>query len=134
MRILALDAGESRVGVAASDPLGKTAQPLETLTNDDGIFTRIRELAESLDARLIVVGLPLLMDGSEGAQAETVREFALEVARETGLEVTFIDERLTTKQAEAVFRGEKMGRDERRAASDRVAAALILQTYLEMDR
>lgn len=131
MRVLALDVGDRRIGVAASDPLGKTAQPLETLPHDDDIFGRLRELATGLEAGLIVVGLPLLMDGSEGAQSASVREFALRLVEELGLPVKFVDERLTTRQAEAVFSGEKMGRPERRAAADRVAAALILRAYLD---
>ena len=131
MRVIALDVGDRRIGVAASDPLGKTAQPLETLPHDDDIFDRLRKLAASLEAGLIVVGLPLLMDGSEGAQSASVREFARELEERLGLPLAFVDERLTTRQAEGMFSGEKMGRLERRSAADRVAAALILRTYLD---
>ena len=131
MRIIALDVGERRIGVAASDPLGKTAQPLETIDRDDTSLERIRELVEELEAERIVVGLPLLLDGSEGAQSERSREFAAEVERSTGVPVSLVDERLTTRQAGAVVRQGRVARGDRKAVTDRVAAALILSTYLE---
>lgn len=131
MRILGLDVGESRVGVAVSDPLGKTAQPLETLKRDERTLDRLDEIAEELEVTGVVAGLPLRMDGTEGAQAKLVREFAASMSERLGLPITFVDERLTTKQAESVLAGQKLGARQKREASDRIAAALILQTYLQ---
>ena len=131
MRILGLDVGESRVGVAASDPMGTTAQPLETVKRDEKTLDRLREIAEELEADSFVIGLPVLMDGTEGAQARLVREFALSLEDSVGLPITFVDERLTTRLAESVLAGEPIGHREKKEAADRIAAALILRTYLD---
>lgn len=131
MRFLGLDVGESRVGVAASDPLGTTAQPLETVRRDDRTLDRLREIAGEQEAELFVVGLPVLMDGTEGAQAKLVREFADSLEKSVGLPITFVDERLTTKLAESVLAGEPIGGKKKKEAADRIAAALILRTYLD---
>lgn len=131
MRVIALDVGERRIGVAASDPLGTTAQPLETIDRDGDVITRIGALADELGADRMVVGLPLLMNGSEGAQAGSVKEFAEELREKTGLPVVYIDERLTTRQAKHVI-GESGSKPKREGgAADRVAAALILRQYLD---
>jgi len=131
VRFLGLDVGESRVGVAASDPLGTTAQPLETVRRDDRTLDRLREIAGEQEAELFVVGLPVLMDGTEGAQAKLVREFADSLEKSVGLPITFVDERLTTKLAESVLAGEPIGGKKKKEAADRIAAALILRTYLD---
>lgn len=131
MRVLGLDVGESRVGVAASDPMGTTAQPLETVKRDEKTLDRLREIAEELEADSFVIGLPVLMDGTEGAQARLVREFALSLEDSVGLPITFVDERLTTRLAESVLAGEPIGHREKKEAADRIAAALILRTYLD---
>ena len=131
MRVLGLDVGESRVGVAISDPLGKTAQPLETLKRDERTLDRLDEIAGEFEVTGVVVGLPLRMDGTEGAQAKLVREFSATMGETLGLPITFVDERLTTKQAESVLAGQKLGTRQKREASDRIAASLILQTYLQ---
>lgn len=131
MRIIGLDVGEKRVGVAVSDPLGKTAQPYETIEMDAGVFDRLRDLISELDAEELVIGLPLLLNGSEGDQALTVRAFAEEAREKLGIRVALQDERLTTRQAESVLSAGGLGSRERRSASDRVAAALILRSYLD---
>ncbi|MBN1288933.1 MAG: Holliday junction resolvase RuvX [Actinobacteria bacterium] len=132
MRILGLDVGDARIGVAVTDPLGKIAQPLETIKRDGAEFQRLAWLASSYDLRLIVLGLPLLMSGSEGAQAAAVRDFAGELHDRLGIEITFVDERLTTKQADAVIRSAEK-KSGSRGDSDRVAAALILSAYLNQN-
>jgi putative Holliday junction resolvase len=131
LRIIGLDVGDARIGVAATDPIGATAQPIETIRRDELSVEHIRGLSEELGAERIVVGLPLLMDGREGAQAASVRGFAEELERSLGLPVSLVDERLTTKEADSVLRGSKLGGTEKKAASDRLAAALILRAYLE---
>lgn len=132
MRIIGLDIGESRIGIAVTDPLGKTSQPMETIEKDSMVLEKLSEIAERLGAERVVVGLPLLMDGSEGKQAALVREFALQVKEKLRVPVSFIDERLTTRQAENVLAGEKLGTRRKRHASDKVAASLILKAYLDL--
>ncbi|MFH1151274.1 MAG: Holliday junction resolvase RuvX [Actinomycetota bacterium] len=130
-RIIGLDVGERRIGVALSDPLGHTAQPHLTIENDDRAMRRICELASESGVGRVVVGLPLLLDGREGAQAAKAREFASRLGEHLSLPVEMIDERLTTRQATSIIsRSEGAGKKDR-GASDRVAAALILQSYMD---
>lgn len=131
MILLGLDIGERRIGVAVSDPLGATAQPLETIARDERTGERISEIARDAGAERLVVGLPLLMNGTEGSQARLVRDFAATLAAAMDIPVDFVDERLTTRQADAVVRQGKVRRSEKKAASDRVAAALILRAYMD---
>lgn len=131
MRLIGLDVGESRIGVALSDPLGKTAQPLETVARDEESVRRLADLVAETGAGTIVVGLPLLLDGSEGRQAGLVRQFADELARAVEVPVVFTDERLTTRQAQGVLAAGKVKRGKKREATDRIAAALILRTYMD---
>lgn len=131
MRLIGLDVGERRIGVALSDPLGKTAQPLETVARDDASVRWLADLVGETGAETIVVGLPLLLDGSEGKQAGLVRQFADELARAVEVPVVFTDERLTTRQAEGVLASGKVKRGKRREATDRIAAALILRSYMD---
>jgi putative Holliday junction resolvase len=131
LRVIGLDVGESRIGVAASDPLGSTAQPLKTIKRDESSVKHLAGLVEELDASRVVVGLPLLMDGTEGAQAALVREFAGRLQEAVGVPVEFVDERLTTREAEAVLSKGRVKRGRKREASDMVAAALILRAYMD---
>ena len=131
MKLIGLDVGERRIGVAVSDPLGKTAQPLKTIERDDHIDEQIAELVRSTGAERLVVGLPLLMNGKEGAQAGLVREFAQGLSRSLGLPLDFVDERLTTKEAETVLAQSGLKHGKKREASDRLAAALILRAYMD---
>lgn len=129
MRAMGLDVGQARIGVAVTDPLGKIAQPLETIERDGNELRRISELISETGSETIVVGLPLLMNGSEGHQADLVRDFAGELSDNVTVKITFIDERLTTKQAETIIRSAD-GKAGGAGESDRVAAALILMTYI----
>ena len=131
MTLIGLDVGERRIGVAVSDKLGKTAQPFETIDRDGRATERLAELARSTAAERLVVGLPLLMDGSEGTQARLVKEFAEGLAGALDLPVAYVDERLTTREAEAVLTQGGVKRGRKKEASDRLAAALILRTYME---
>ena len=131
MRLIGLDVGESRIGVALSDPLGKTAQPLETVARDEESVRRLADLVAETGAGTIVVGLPLLLDGSEGRQAGLVRQFADELAGAVDVPVVFTDERLTTRQAERVLVTGKVKRGKKREATDMIAAALILRSYMD---
>jgi putative Holliday junction resolvase len=131
-RIVALDPGTRRIGVAVSDPLGITAQPHGTLeASAPDLDEQLRALATEVGAELIVVGLPLGLNGTEGRAARDARVFALRVGEATGLPVELHDERLTTVTAERVLLEAGLRRERRRAARDRVAAAVLLQSYLD---
>jgi putative holliday junction resolvase len=130
-RIMGVDIGEKRIGIAVSDPLGYTAQGVETYTRKgDGDARYIAERAKSLGASLVVAGLPLNMNGTEGPSVEKVRAFMDEVM-EFGLPVEFIDERLTTVSAERMLIEADVSRKKRRQVVDKVAAVYILRTYLD---
>ena len=130
-RILGVDIGDKRIGIAASDLLGMTAQGIETYTrtgtNDAGY---IAEKARELGADTVVAGLPLNMNGTEGPAVEKVRAFMDEVAA-AGLNVVFQDERLTTVSAERTLLEADMSRGKRRKVIDKLAAVYILQAYLD---
>lgn len=133
MRILALDVGEKRIGVAVSDPLGMSANPLQAIhcssLQDD--MKRIQEFAAAYGVERIVVGLPLKMDGSVGPQAKKVEKFARRLRDRISLPVVTWDERLSTSQAERVLIAADVSRERRREKTDQLAAALILQSYLD---
>ena len=135
MRILALDFGERRIGVAVTDPTGMLAQPLETVERrpppSRTHLDQIAELALEYRAARIVVGLPLHMDGRAGPEVEAVRAFGLEVAARTGVPVDYLDERWTTREAERTLRELGVSSRKRRRRLDPIAASLILRTYLE---
>jgi len=132
-RILGLDIGDKRIGVAISDPLGITAGGLETIqrVNIEEDVNKVAQLASRHDVVQIVVGLPLNMDGSSGSQAEKVRSFGRKLARATGLALIYEDERLTTISAirTLTIQGVKTGN--RKDLVDRQAAAIILQKFLD---
>jgi putative holliday junction resolvase len=131
-RVLALDPGERRIGVAISDALRITAQPLMVIDrNRQAPLDVIREVVESRDVDEIVVGLPLGLRGGEGPAAVAARAFADEVRAATGLPVTLVDERFSTHTAEQAMLEGGARRETRRDARDKVAAAIILRTYLE---
>jgi putative Holliday junction resolvase len=130
-RTLGLDVGDSRIGVALSDPLGVLATPLTIVTRKDieADVEAVLAIVRQHEVGSIIVGLPRNMDGSEGAQAEKVRDFANELSQRTDIRVVFQDERLTTVQAKRVIRdARKTGPGTR---YDAAAAALILQAYLD---
>jgi putative Holliday junction resolvase len=133
MRLLGLDIGEARVGIAVSDPEGTIASPVAVL--DGRRLARdiapLRELADEYDVAGLVVGLPVGMDGTEGAQAAVVRETATRLGRELALPVTFADERLSSKTAGRAMSASGVSTKRQRGRLDMVAAAIILQTYLD---
>ena len=131
-RILALDYGTKRIGVALSDELGWTAQPLETFERRtlDRDVAHIASLVETHEVREVVLGFPLQLDGREGPAIQAMRNFAVHL--EQGLPVPLVlwDERLTTKAAEDLLIAADVSRKKRKGAVDRVAAAILLQSYL----
>ncbi len=131
-RIVALDVGDRRIGIAVSDPLGITAQPLETYTRIGyGPDVRhIAQIAKTYETDQILCGLPRNMDGTQGFQVEKVREFA-DKLEEQGLVISFYDERMTTMLAEGALLEANMRREDRKKKVDMVAAVMILQSYLD---
>jgi putative Holliday junction resolvase len=132
-RVLALDLGLRRIGLALSDELGLTAQGLPTFerTNLRTDLASLAQLAADRGVSRIVVGLPLRMNGVEGRQAESARDFGARLAARTGLPVDYWDERLTTVEAQRVLRSSGIGITRRGQAVDRLAAVLILESWLE---
>jgi putative Holliday junction resolvase len=136
VRIVALDYGERRIGVAASDALGIAASPITVIERGSLAedTERIRELVRHREAGLVVMGLPLNMDGSPGPMARRVRRFASALRRELDVEVRLWDERLSTSEAERALVAAGRRRARRREIRDAVAAAVILQAYLDARR
>lgn len=131
-RVLGLDPGERRIGVALSDPGGIIAQPLEVIDRTDtDVRGRLLELTSHHEVERIVVGLPISLSGNEGRAADLARSFGREVAEITGHVVEFHDERMTTVTAERVLLEAGMKRKGRRDVRDKVAAAVMLQAFLD---
>lgn len=135
-RILALDVGKKRIGLAVSDELGITAQGLETLQR-----SRIREdldalkgIAERWAVGTLLIGSPMHMSGSESRQGEYTRDFAERLQKQLHLPVVFWDERLTSVEAERLLRDGGATLEQRKKAVDRMAAILLLDSYLEHQR
>ena len=133
VRILGLDVGNRRIGVAISDPLGITAQGLETIQrqNKRKDFEQLSCLIRNYEVSEIVVGYPLRLSGAEGAQAEKMQRFAEELRQRFQLPVHLYDERLTSAQANRVLRETNMSIQRRGQVVDQMAAVLILQGFLD---
>jgi len=132
MKILCLDIGTKRIGVALSDPLCITAQGMTTLLRekDDALIHTVRDIILSEGVNEIVIGLPLNMDGSEGPQAKESIRIAELFKKELDIPVKLWDERLTTMEAEKLMIAGDMSRKKRKKKIDKIAAQIILQGYL----
>jgi len=131
-RWLGLDLGNVRIGVALSDPLGMTAQPL-TVLKSSGNQRDIEAIGEMVDLHgvaQVIVGLPLNMDGTDSSQTLKVREFTGKLAARLGVPVLFVDERLSSRQAERAMIEGGARRQKRKEKNDQVAAALLLDSAL----
>jgi putative Holliday junction resolvase len=132
-RILALDVGRRRIGLAVSDELGITAQGLETLhrgrIRDD--LDALKTMALDLHVNLLLVGRPLHMSGSESRQSEYTKEFADRLQQHLGVPLVFWDERLTSAEAERMLRDAGASLEQKKRSVDRLAAVLLLESYLE---
>jgi putative Holliday junction resolvase len=136
MRVLAVDPGSVRVGLALSDEGGILATPHSTLPAGPGLAGRIAALAVQLEAGSVIVGLPRRLDGTDGPEAVSARALAAEIAAASGLPVVLWDERFTSAIAERALRQARprrgrSGAASRKEATDRVAAAVLLQSYLD---
>lgn len=135
-RYLGLDLGSRTVGVAVSDPLGLTAQPLEVIRfrSWEEAEHRLEELVRLYGAERLVVGYPRRTDGSEGPEAERVRQRAARLEKRLGVPCELWDERLTTVVAERALLEADVSRRRRRRVIDQTAAAVMLQSYLDFRR
>ena len=137
MRVLGIDYGDRHIGLALSDPLLITAQPLgsyELTGRENADRQFFRDLVARHDVGEIVLGDPLRMDGSSGTRAEKTRVFAAWLEKAVGKPIVFLDERLTTKQALTTLKDEKLRGRKKKDWEDRIAAVIILSTYLERKR
>ena len=133
MRVLGLDFGTERVGVAMSDELGVIARPIEFIPSRPavGLWKRLRALHRAFPCERILVGMPRNMDGSYGAAAEAVKQFIERLRQEMDLPIQAWDERLSSVQANRVLLQANVSRKKRRERIDKMAAAVILQSYLD---
>jgi putative Holliday junction resolvase len=132
-RVLALDLGKRRIGLAISDELGITAQGLDTLqrVNIRDDLAQLNDLTKRNNVTLILMGNPLHMSGREGKQVEYTKDFAERLQRQTGLPVQYWDERLTTVAAHRVLRDSGISIEKRARAVDRLSAVILLESYLD---
>lgn len=135
-RVLGLDVGSKKIGVAVSDPLGITAQGLPTIrrTNKSADFAKLTEIVVQYGVCEIVVGYPLRLSGNEGSQSQKMQVFAEELRKKSGLQVHLWDERLTSSQANRILREAELSIKKRGEAVDRMAAVLILQSWMEANQ
>ncbi|MFC1538052.1 Holliday junction resolvase RuvX [Candidatus Latescibacterota bacterium] len=133
MRIVAVDYGERRTGVAVSDELGITAQGQETIevVDESELLRRVVCITEELKAEKVVIGLPLNMDGSESEKSGKVRKFGAELEKIIKTPVVFWDERMTSMQAKRVMREMEIKTRKNKLLIDKISATLILQEYLK---
>ncbi|MGE5396581.1 MAG: Holliday junction resolvase RuvX, partial [Chitinophagales bacterium] len=133
MRYMALDVGERRVGIAVSDLLGITAQGVRTIEirKPDDLMAPLKELISEYEVGMLVVGLPLNMDGTSGKKVEEIRELGELLHEKYGLPVIYQDERLSTRAVETTLITADVSRNKRRKVVDKLAAVYILQGYLD---
>ncbi len=133
MRAMGLDVGDKTIGIALSDSLGITAQGLTTLwrKNREADLQALVDLCKQHQVEVLVIGLPLNMDGSEGSRAAISRRFSERLAHVTGLPVKLWDERLSTMQAERILLEADLSRKKRRQVIDKLAAQVILQSWMD---
>lgn len=136
MRILALDIGAVRVGVAVCDPAERVATPVCVLPSDEvrNNAKSFRRLLEDWEPEMLLCGLPYTMAGEEGPQAQSIRAFAAKVGSQCGLPVEFTDERLSSSQAKRSLREKGLTEREMRGKVDMIAASLFLQAWLDTRR
>lgn len=133
MRVLALDIGEVRCGIAISDPAGRVASPVCVLPSAEvvGNAKPFKRVVEDWEPELILSGLPLSLNGEEGPQAKRIKSDAETIARNLGLPLEFCDERLSSSEAKRVLREQGMDERAMRGKVDMVAASIFLQSWLD---
>lgn len=132
MRLIGLDIGEKRVGVAVSDPTARVATPIKVLSGAPSAdVSALRRLIDDYEAGVVVVGLPLTMAGEEGPQAKRIRQEATVITERLAVKVVFQDERLSSAEAKRVMGDAGLSEKQKRGSVDMVAAAILLQAYLD---
>ena len=133
MRLMGIDYGDARVGIALSDPLMIMSQGYKTIQNDgtDALFVEIVEIIKEKEVTKIVIGLPKNMDNSQGFRTDATMEFAEKLKTFTDVEIDFSDERLTTVSAHGFLNEMNVRGKKRKGAVDTLSAALILETYMK---
>lgn len=138
MRVIGLDYGTKTVGVAVSDEMKLIAQPLLTIERKQAnklrqTYAAIEKIIEEQDVELIVLGYPKNMNNTEGERAQATAEFKEALERRTGLQVVLVDERLTTVEADRILEDTGVAKSSRKEHIDKMAAAIILQNYLDVE-
>lgn len=133
MRLMGIDYGDARVGIALSDPLMIMSQGYKTIKNDgtDALFIEITDIIKEKEVTKIVIGLPKNMDNSQGFRTDATMEFAQKLKTFTDVEIDFSDERLTTVSAHGFLNEMNVRGKKRKGAVDTLSAALILETYMK---
>lgn len=133
MRLMGIDYGDARVGIALSDPLMIMSQGYKTIKNDgtDALFIEIADIIKEKEVTKIVIGLPKNMDNSQGFRTDATMEFAEKLKTFTNVEIDFSDERLTTVSAHGFLNEMNVRGKKRKGAVDTLSAALILETYMK---
>lgn len=129
-RVVGVDYGTKRIGLAISDGLRMTARPLDVVARDQ-LTERLADVRDEFGLDLVVVGMPTGLSGGEGTSAQGARDLGAEIEEALGVEVVFVDERFTSRMAESALLESGMKRRNRKEAVDKVAAAIILQTFLD---
>jgi putative holliday junction resolvase len=134
-RVLGLDFGEKRIGVAVSDALNIIAQSIGTIERKSikTDIKKIQDLVREYGASKLIIGLPLNMNGTKGKSADMALDFVSKLKKEIDISVEMLDERLTTAQGERIFLEADMSRAKRKKNIDKIAAQLILQNYLDLN-
>ncbi|MCR4880529.1 MAG: Holliday junction resolvase RuvX [bacterium] len=132
-RVMGLDIGTKRIGIALSDPLLITAQPFDTIdrTPEKTALEKIENIVKEYNVNKVIAGLPLMMNGDFGEQAQDCKDFGEKVSQKTQIDVIFIDERLTSFQAEEILKAQKAKYTKNKGLVDKIAASIILQEYLD---
>jgi len=137
MKLLCLDVGSKRIGVARSDEMGMFAHGIGFIAReetDKTVFEDIQKQINELGSEKLVVGVPIQMDGSDGVAAEKIRAFAAVLEEKVAIPVVMWDERLSTKEAMRYMQGSSMSGSKKRKKVDSLAAQIILQNYLDCNR
>jgi putative Holliday junction resolvase len=136
MRILGVDHGDRHIGLALSDPLQLTAQPLMTyvLSGEEQDKKFFQDLVRNHDVGEIVVGIPVRMDGTSGTRADKTRAFGRWLEKAVGRSVVYWDERLTTRQAQGIMKDQKVRVKDKKSVENQISASIILAGYLESHR
>ena len=133
MRVMGLDVGDKRIGIAISDGLGLTASGIKTI-NREGCIDALKTIIQEYEVESIVVGIPKMLNGTVGIQGEKVLKFTYELKTAIPLPVSLWDERLSTASAERVLLEADLSRKKRKGLRDKVSAVVILQNYLDSIR